>query len=333
MTIRAGARGSAAILVYHSVALLERDPYGNAIGPEAFRAQMEIVAHRFEPRSLAQISGGLAAGTLTGRCVAVTFDDGYANNLSAALPSLTEYGVPATLFVCTGYVGVDREFWWDELERIIFEASSARVSEPVELSVGGQALQLSVADRAAGIGELWRWLHRFTPEQIDQGLEQIRCWAGLSGRPAPRATHRPLTVAELRELSQSARVELGAHTRHHPALLSLSPAAQRAEIEQSRADLQSWTGQRPVSFAYPYGNPQTDYSPATVEIVRELGFGCAVGTPPGLATAVSPRLELPRFFVTITNAREFERWLAGRFQPRPVRVARKLASWALGRRV
>ena len=332
MTIGAGAGASAAILVYHSVARLDRDPYGIAIEPEAFRAQMEIIARRFVPRSLEQISAGLTAGTLTGRCVAVTLDDGYANNLSAALPSLTEFDVPATLFVTTGYVGADREFWWDELERMIFEAPPAHTATPVSLALGGRTLHLTVTDRAAAIHQLWRWLHRLAPDEIDQGLGQIRLWAGQSGPVVPRATHRPLTVAQLRELARDGHIELGAHTRHHSALASQPRAAQSLEIQQSSDDLQSWTGQRPASFAYPYGNPQADYSPATVEIVRALGFGCAVSTSAGLATAGS-QLELPRFFVTTKDAQEFERWLAGRFQARPVRIARKLASWGLGRRV
>jgi peptidoglycan/xylan/chitin deacetylase (PgdA/CDA1 family) len=332
MTIGAGAAGSAAILVYHSVAVLPRDPYGIAIGPEAFRAQMEIIARRFTPRGLEQISAELAAGELTGRCVAVTFDDGYANNLSAALPSLTEYDVPATLFVTTGYIGGEREFWWDELERIIFGARPPRLAAPLELALGRHALRLPVTDRAAATHELWRWLHLFTPDQIDHGLGQIRHWAGLPGPPVPRGTHRPLTVAELRELARDGRVVLGAHTRGHPALAAQPEAAQRLEIQQSDEDLHSWTGRRPACFAYPYGNPQTDYSRVAVELVRELGFGCAVSTAAGLATAASSQLELPRFFVTTDDAREFERWLAGRFLARPVRIARKLASWGLGRR-
>jgi peptidoglycan/xylan/chitin deacetylase (PgdA/CDA1 family) len=333
MTISARVEGAAAILVYHSVARLQRDPYGVAIEPEAFRAQMEIIADRFAPRSLNEVAAGLAAGTLTGRSVAVTFDDGYANNLSDALPSLTEYDVPATLFVTTGYIGGDREFWWDELERIICEAPPDRLSAPVRLAVGGRALDLPATDRAGAIGELWRWLHRCTPDQIEQGLGQIRAWAGLSEPLVPRATHRPLTVEQLRELAEHHRIELGAHTRHHPSLAGQAPAAQRLEIQQSSDDVESWTGQRPACFAYPYGNPRTDYSPTTVEIVRGLGFGCAVSTPPGLADATSSLLELPRFFVTIKDAEEFDRWLAGRFMTRPVRIARKLASWGLGRRV
>jgi peptidoglycan/xylan/chitin deacetylase (PgdA/CDA1 family) len=332
MTIGAGAAGSAAILVYHSVAVPRHDPYGIAVGPEAFRAQMEIIARRFTPRSLEQISAELAGGKLAGRCVAVTFDDGYANNLSAALPSLTEYDVPATLFVTTGYIGGEREFWWDELERIIFGARPARLAAPLELALSGHALRLPVTDRDAATHELWRWLHRFTPDQIDQGLGQIRHWAGLPRPLLPRATHRPLTVPELRELARDGRVILGAHTRRHPALAAQPEADQRLEIQQSGDDLQSWTGQRPTCFAYPYGNPQTDYSPVAVELVRELGFGCAVSTAAGLATTASSQLELPRFFVTSKGTREFERWLAGRFAGRAVRTARKLASWGRGRR-
>jgi peptidoglycan/xylan/chitin deacetylase (PgdA/CDA1 family) len=57
-------------------------------------------------------------GALPAGAVAVTFDDGYADNLANAAPLLVEFGVPATMFLSTGAIVNGCEFWWDDLERI-----------------------------------------------------------------------------------------------------------------------------------------------------------------------------------------------------------------------
>jgi peptidoglycan/xylan/chitin deacetylase (PgdA/CDA1 family) len=77
----------------------------------------------------------LESGRLPANAAAVTFDDGYADNLKAAKPRLQRAGAPATVFIATGYVGERREFWWDELARIILESDSAIDGE---ISVAGQ---------------------------------------------------------------------------------------------------------------------------------------------------------------------------------------------------
>jgi peptidoglycan/xylan/chitin deacetylase (PgdA/CDA1 family) len=61
----------------------------------------------------------LASGTRSDRAVLVTFDDGYADNLYNAKPLLERYDILATVFVTSGYIGATREFWYDDLERIL----------------------------------------------------------------------------------------------------------------------------------------------------------------------------------------------------------------------
>ena len=123
-----GFRRAGVILMYHRIAEVAHDPWGICVSPANFNEHVQVL-HRCRCVSLTQI----VAGEPAGRRIAVTFDDGYADNLYAAIPALERADVPATFFITTGGIGVEREFWWDELQRLIFDrATPARI----EFSVG-----------------------------------------------------------------------------------------------------------------------------------------------------------------------------------------------------
>ena len=120
--VQARILGGALILGYHRVAHVTRDEYEVCVTPKHFAEQMEMVNKYAYPISLAKLVQYLKAGSLPPKSVAVTFDDGYADNLYEAKPILEKYQIPATVFVCTGYVG--REFWWDELDRLVMSTQA-----------------------------------------------------------------------------------------------------------------------------------------------------------------------------------------------------------------
>lgn len=318
---------AAAILVYHSIADVAADPYGITVSPADFRRQVEILAQRFTPLSLRHFADGLDRGELPERAVVVTFDDGYANNLSVALPCLRAHGVPASLFVATDYIGSDREYWWDEIERLTCSDANGDRAPVLELAASGATLRADMTDGVAAAKEISLWLQGRPAGGVDEGLEQLRRWAAVDGALPARQTHRPMTLDELRELAGSGDFEIGAHTRRHFRLGAQTPGAQRDEIAGSRDDLKAWLGKEPTSFAYPFGNPQNDYTPATVAIVKEVGFELALSGWPALARGSSARHELPRWFVH-TPANDFERWLDNRFKALPLRAAGKLRAMA-----
>src|SRR4051794_20071252 len=111
-------RGAIAILLYHRVTALDSDPQQLAVTPEHFDEHLRVLREICTPVELADVPRMLRARRLPKRPVAVTFDDGYRDNLHEAKPLLERHGVPATVFVASGYVGSGREFWWDELERL-----------------------------------------------------------------------------------------------------------------------------------------------------------------------------------------------------------------------
>ena len=107
------------ILMYHRIADEPFDPWGNAVSPAHFKEHLEILRRTRQPLSLTEFVRGLEAGTLPNDAVALTFDDGYVDNLVGGKPHLAAAGVPATVFLATGYLGRLGEFWWDELARVV----------------------------------------------------------------------------------------------------------------------------------------------------------------------------------------------------------------------
>jgi peptidoglycan/xylan/chitin deacetylase (PgdA/CDA1 family) len=76
--------------------------------------------------------------------VAVTFDDGYADNLLNGKPLLECYDVPVTVFVTSGYVGAGREFWADELERLFLQPGTLR--QELCLAIKGRTHQWDLGE-------------------------------------------------------------------------------------------------------------------------------------------------------------------------------------------
>jgi peptidoglycan/xylan/chitin deacetylase (PgdA/CDA1 family) len=112
------------ILCYHRIFQSETDPHLLSVSAEHFRQQLEVVKRIAQPLSLDQLSDTMERENFPRRGVVITFDDGYLDNLESAFPILRAAGLPATIYVATGHVGTDREFWWDDLERLTLGAAN-----------------------------------------------------------------------------------------------------------------------------------------------------------------------------------------------------------------
>ena len=129
-----GRRPRAVVLVYHRVGERSLDPWRLTIDPEIFAGQMETLARDWSPISLAELVEGFGRRRLPERAVAVTFDDGYADNLEVAAPILLEHGIPTTLFVAAELIDAGGPPWWDELAAVLLEP--ARLPKTLTLSSG-----------------------------------------------------------------------------------------------------------------------------------------------------------------------------------------------------
>lgn len=278
------------ILIYHRV-LSERDVLRPGEPDVAeFDWQMELVARAFNVLPLREAIGRLAGGRLPPRAAAVTFDDGYADNLLLALPILRERGVPATVFVATGFLNGGCMF-----NDAVIEAVRCLPSGPIDLSaleITPKAAPASIvdeSDRRALIDALLPYFKHASLERRADLLARVEAWS-----PGSCPADLMMSDEQVREL-HSAGVEIGAHTVNHPILRELSPADAQAEIAQSKQYLEGLIGTPVTLFAYPNGRRGEDYDETHVEQVRNLRFAGAVSTHAGAAGAGSDPYQLPRF--------------------------------------
>jgi peptidoglycan/xylan/chitin deacetylase (PgdA/CDA1 family) len=306
-------RGRAAILLYHRVAVVPADPLGLCVSPSNFAAQLDVLRGECEPLALAELAARAHDGRPLPRvAIAVTFDDGYADNLHEAGPALTRAQLPATLFASTGHIAREDWFWWDELDGLLRDAGEddrgileITLDSDIRAWAPGNA-----RERAATRRRLHAWLAPQSPERIAEALAQVRGWLGVPAAEAVDPAYRPLSVEELVALAR--HVDVGAHTRRHPSLGQAPLVAQEREIAGSRDDLSAWLGRAPASFSYPFGVPGLDFTRETARLVKEAGFRQAVGNHPGTVGPETDRFALPRHVVPDVGAEAFAQWLAER---------------------
>ncbi len=252
----------------------ERPLYRLGVSERVLEAQLGTLrAAGLSPLTVSEGLARLGEGG-RGHWVALTFDDGYADNVERALPLLRKAGARATFYLTAGLMERRRAPWWDVLAHALEHAT--RPAFEVE-GPGGTRVALeagSPAGRRAALKALLPAL-RARPADRDAALERLRAAAGVSA-PAP---------CELASWSQAARLresgmEVGAHTLTHPHLSLLTPAEQRLEIHGSVALVADRLGTLPSGFAFPGG----DYDPASVAAVRAARVSHAVTTRAGDVT-------------------------------------------------
>lgn len=279
-------RGAGAIvLAYHSIAEPTTDPHDIVVPPDQFERHLQILSTMGPSLPLSELSQHIRTGTLTDLSFAITFDDGYANNLHTAKPILERYGVPATVFIATEPLG-GTPFWHDELAALILADETPRGSVTLEVNGDAYSWDLEGQDRERIHHQLWERLRILDDRERRQALEALRAQLGQRHRIIDCS----LTQEELGELTRGGLIDIGAHTRTHPVLTQVTAEAARDEICGSKAGLEAYLG-RPISaFAYPYG----EYSTREVALVREAGFEIAFTTRRQFVTAECDVLQVPR---------------------------------------
>jgi peptidoglycan/xylan/chitin deacetylase (PgdA/CDA1 family) len=250
-----------------------------------FELQIATLSHRFRLLTLRDAFARLATGEHFTHTIALTFDDGYADNHDVALPILTRYGAAGTFFIATGFTAGER--MWNDA---VIDALGTTPHERLDLgALGLESVELgSAAQRRAAAARIIAHLKHRPPAERAGGVERLLRLADVH-----LAERLMMDAEQIRGLAR-AGMEIGGHTITHPILNAVSDVEAQREIADGKRDLEQLLDTRVTSFAYPNGRPGGDYSPRHVEMARAAGFQIAASTVPGCIGSRSDPWQLPR---------------------------------------
>lgn len=279
--------------MYHRIAAAEFDPWHLCVSPENFAQHLERLGQTYEFIRLSEVP---TCQSLEKKA-AITFDDGYLDNLLAAKPILEQYSIPATVFVTTGYIGKGKEFWWDQLEQLFL--LPGKLPPKIEFDISGIQCQFEFkqdhdypvklasslmnwkvpydgtelpTERHFLFLHLWEKLQKASEASRTSVVDYLLTWAGKER--VVRSTHKTMAPNELIELINGGLIDVGSHCVTHGSLTAMSTDEKFVEINSSKEQLESILDKKVLSLAYPHG----EFDQQTCEMTRNAGYVCAVGT-------------------------------------------------------
>lgn len=280
------------VLGWHNIDPTPGFPDPPEVGRRGFEYQLRMLSRFATVLPLSRAMDLIEAGEpLPRRAVALTFDDGYRDNLELGVPLLDRYRLPATFFLVPGFLSGTVGAWWEDL------SSAFERAQAPSLSWEGVAHDLTVeASRGAAHDAVRASLKKLTH------ASRVEAVAEVSERlaPAPSSTPPLFMGWDGARALLGAGYEIGSHTVSHAILERESAEGQMAELADSRSELEKQLGITVDTLAYPNGSA-ADYSPITTSAARELGYRCAVTTRAGLASRSDSPYEMRRVVVTPTT--------------------------------
>ncbi len=280
------------VVMYHRVLDpadgLDLSQPGLVVTTPTFERQLDFLRRFFRVVPLNQ-----SATAADAELCSITFDDGWSDNHAHALPVLRRLGLPATIFVTTGFIGT-RSLFWPERLTYLLQSEERRRLNPGALDglrppVSRALLAAAQAPDAAlspALDVLIEEAKAMGEEEREQLLEIV---AEKTGRNPASLARRVLTWDQVSELDE-AGLEIGSHGVTHTILTRIDHSRAVAEIHDSRRELARVLGKPPESFAYPNG----ESSPELAHAVRESGYARAVIAEEPPPAGCPPRFALQR---------------------------------------
>lgn len=271
------------ILIYHRV--LEKKDYlrPDSVDALSFSRQMNWIKNHFIVLPLYEAVDLIRQGRLPKRALSITFDDGYVDNLTVALPILNHLNLPASFYVSSKMLGASA-MWNDEV------IESIRSTKLHSLEVSGKVFDIKENEGKRRFIEFFEVYYKSLPlSEANSLLRSLVDEMGSGQGP-------PLFMCEKQivELSLS-NMEIGSHGRNHNILSALPSSEAQVEICQSKKEIESVTGVEVKGFAFPNGKAPDDFTHEHSKMVANAGYYYALSTNYGCSSSCDELFKLKRF--------------------------------------
>ncbi|HEU5209062.1 MAG TPA: polysaccharide deacetylase family protein [Longimicrobiales bacterium] len=288
------------ILVYHRIADCTWNPFNTCVAPKNFEEHLTVLRKFGSPATAKAIAQAGIAARQSATRIAVTFDDGYRDNVDVARPILEAHDFPATIFICNNAVLRRIPYYWDEATSILDEQAT-----PPNTSVacGNRHWDMhgDLTVRQKVYVEFCSTLNHSTVAARNDAIVSLRQVAVTREEEA----NLLLTVDEIVALGADRLLTLGAHTLDHAWLPNESAEAQLYQLQQSRLELEEVVGRPIVEVAYPYGR----FDSTTSAAAKLAGYAFAYTTVRHRVRPGVHPMEIPRIVVPNVDGDGFEYFL------------------------
>ncbi|HUF70779.1 MAG TPA: polysaccharide deacetylase family protein [Longimicrobiales bacterium] len=293
------------VVVYHGVVAeppAEDTPDWHLVPIRHFTRQIDWLRRHYDIVDLDSGLARLERNALDRPTACITFDDGYRNNRTVALPILAQHNAPATIFLVTGMIGTDRLLWTVALETAFRRSTLNRIDLGV-IGLGLRSLEKH-ADRQATASAVVRALKTLTPRSRNPILAWLHTSLG-GGTDNPPDEFRMMDWDDVRTMEATGLIAFGAHTANHEIVARLDDVELDVEIGQSVADIRANVRRPSRTFAYPNGGPN-DFDPRSAGVLERLGARWALTTIAGLNSPGTDPFRIRR--ITVENHTTFARF-------------------------
>lgn len=278
------------VLGYHNVESTWRFPAAPGRGVRTLGRQLRFLKRTANIVALDTALDALHEGRpLPARAVAITFDDGYRDNLTLAAPLLQRLGIPATIFLVPGFLSGHEHAWWERLGWALTQTRAPAVDFD-----GGRLNLATTAERHTALAVVEESVKRLDHTARQTAVE------GLVAALEPGGTYHPdglfMDWDGARGLVR-AGISIGSHTMRHAILAREAERPQRHDLSESRRLLESELQTRVRTLAYPNGHAD-DYDATTIAAAREAGYSHAFAARGCTSCVRTPRYELGRRMVS-----------------------------------
>ncbi|SRR5712691_4643897 len=300
------------ILAYHGISIADEHAWNGALymPPDLFRTRLQIIKRSgCTVLPLGEALERLRVGELPAKSVSITFDDGTYDFYRQAYPLLKEFDFPVTLYLTTFYCDFNRPVFDVICSYLLWKGREAKLDLKQITGKNGMKLDLSDARaRQVAYEEIQRFIcdQKYSAEDKDTVATSLAKQLNVDYEEVleKRILHL-LNPDEVKQLAADG-VDVQLHTHRHRTPLDRELFVR--EIDDNRKSIEEMTGRRPTHFCYPSGI----YHPEFAHWLTEAGIESATTCEPGLTSAASDPMLLPRLLDSSGRSQvEFAGWLSG----------------------
>jgi peptidoglycan/xylan/chitin deacetylase (PgdA/CDA1 family) len=232
--------------------------------------------------------------------ICLTFDDGYRDNLTHALPILKKHQVPATIYITNCLPNGKGLLWW-----YLFEEHAKTFSNiKFESTIGVKEFQWESTEKAyEQFGAVSETIKSIPFEELLEVM--MKSFNKSAAEFEALCTSLSLTWEEIKKLSQEPLITIGAHTLNHIATKQQKTEWVEEEMMASKKEIEAHIDKEVNHFAYPFGGT-FDVALRDTKLAQKVGFKTSTLNQPGnIFKRIKNHQALAR--MPLGNATEYER--------------------------